>query len=151
MSNSKNHKKSLQKTVRKQKGVFYTQKEIARYMSRKSIDYWLEENETNKGKLKNVRILDPSCGAGIFLMECFDYLVELNQKEFPNSLAIESEIVENNLFGVYIDEKAISLSNFKEVLIFIISNSFLKAGYGTSLRNLISDNIIFYNLLITTE
>ncbi len=109
MSNSKNHEKSLQKTVRKQKGVFYTQKEIAKYMSRKSIDYWLEENETNKGKLKNVKILDPSCGAGVFLMECFDYLVELNQKEFPNSLAIESEIVENNLFGVDIDEKALSI------------------------------------------
>lgn len=106
MSVSKDYEKSLQKKVRKDNGIFYTQREIANYISRKSIDYWLEENSNN---LTNIRILDPSCGTGIFLMACFDYLLELYQKEFPNSTTIEKEILENNLFGVDIDKEALAI------------------------------------------
>ena len=42
-------------------------------------------------------------------MACFDYLLELYQKEFPNSTIIQKEILENNLYGIDIDKEALTI------------------------------------------
>ena len=53
--------------------------------------------------------MDIACGIGIFLSESFDFLLEFYQKNFPDFENPAKFIVENNLFGVDLDENAINI------------------------------------------
>ncbi|PIY09935.1 MAG: hypothetical protein COZ18_07055 [Flexibacter sp. CG_4_10_14_3_um_filter_32_15] len=271
-----------QLSLRKTNGIFYTPEYITQYMVKESVGVWLEERKEEllekntysvekkqfwldyKTQLESIKVLDPSCGSGAFLVQVFDFLwaewqivireiEKFNTKNEANSsktaqslnLVVSSDefsedkikkhIVSKNLFGVDLNfesveitrlalwlktaskketladlsptikrgnslisdkaisnfafdwkteflhgfdvivgnppyvsheriehksylqknyqtfeafgdlyilfyEKAISLLNSKGVLSFITSNSFLKAEYGSSLRNLILEN-----------
>ena len=68
-------------------------------------------NETNY----NVKILDPSCGSGIFLVESFKRLVKRWKNANPDK-KIEfkdlREIVRNNIYGIELDRYAIRVAAF---------------------------------------
>ena len=70
-------------------------------------------------ELKTVRILDPACGSGAFLIEAFDQLYTAYQQA-NNRLAdlqggqrtifdLDKRILENNLYGVDLNEEAIEI------------------------------------------
>lgn len=70
--------------------------------------------------LLELTICDPACGSGAFLIQALDFLInehryidELNRKllghsiEFPN---VEKSILENNLYGVDINDEAVEIA-----------------------------------------
>jgi hypothetical protein len=66
------------------------------------------KNGQNKREVKRVReikVLDPACGSGHFLVYAFDVLYRMYQEDEPDTPASEipSLILENNLFGIDID------------------------------------------------
>ena len=66
------------------------------------------KNGQNKREVKRVReikVLDPACGSGHFLVYAFDVLYRMYQEDEPNTPASEIPllILENNLFGIDID------------------------------------------------
>ena len=66
------------------------------------------KNGQNKREVKRVReikVLDPACGSGNFLVYAFDVLYRMYQEDEPNTPASEIPllILENNLFGIDID------------------------------------------------
>ena len=74
-------------------------------------DAWQEE-------LTTIRILDPACGSGAFLIEAFDQLHAAYQrsndrlKELRGQRSLfdlDRRILQNNLFGVDINEEAIQI------------------------------------------
>lgn len=76
------------------------------------VDYIL--NNTLDKKLKNntsCRILDPSCGSGVFLVESLrriiDKNIELKSKLTPNEL---KDILTSNIYGIDIDNDAIQMT-----------------------------------------
>lgn len=70
--------------------------------------------------LLRVKICDPACGSGAFLNEALNFLIkehayilELETKLFGSGLAypdIENSILENNLFGVDINEESVEIA-----------------------------------------
>ncbi|MBC2716592.1 MAG: N-6 DNA methylase [Desulfobacteraceae bacterium] len=84
--------------------VYYTPKNIARYLVDDAFEGVIDK--------KNARILDPSCGAGIFLVLAFRKLVaarwEIDGKR-PNTTTIQS-ILYNQLCGFDVSESALRLA-----------------------------------------
>ncbi len=111
--------------VRKAGGVYYTPEYIVRYIVENTV------GETTKGKtpeqIEKIKILDPACGSGSFLIGALGYLIEHHRQfyvdhrgekkykgdwyETPEGevcLTIQKkrDILKNNIFGVDIDREA---------------------------------------------
>jgi len=75
------------------------------------------ETQTRTPKpLHEVRIIDPACGSGNFLLYAFDFYYELYLDQIENYAADYDEkdipklIIENNLHGIDLDDRAIQLA-----------------------------------------
>ncbi len=62
--------------------------------------------------LQQITLLDPACGSGHFLIEAFDMFYTMYEEEgsLREPEAICRSILENNLFGIDIDERAIQIA-----------------------------------------
>lgn len=80
----------------------------------------LEAWEAYRDRLKILRIVDPACGSGVFLVMAFDYmkaeLTRVNEKitDLKSGVADlfdpDSEILTNNLFGVDVNAESIEIA-----------------------------------------
>ena len=85
----------------------------------------LEAWESYRDRIKTLRIVDPACGSGVFLVMAFDYLkaelhrvnrkiVELRPKAAYDSglfdFVPDSEILTNNLFGVDVNSESVEIA-----------------------------------------
>ncbi|MBD3244779.1 MAG: N-6 DNA methylase, partial [Candidatus Moranbacteria bacterium] len=135
---------------RKKDGVFYTPDYIVDYIVKNSLGKYLEEKENeikkeNKLKedildknykkralnayseyqkvLQNVKVLDPACGSGAFLVKVFDYLLAENKRVneilkdlqggTTNIFSQESyvkHLLKNNIYGVDINEESVEIT-----------------------------------------
>jgi type I restriction-modification system DNA methylase subunit len=87
-------------------GVHYTPEHI--------VDFILDGVLPWEGEEWNLKILDPACGSGIFLVKAFQRLIYRwknvhTKKITPNDL---KSLLENNLFGVDIDKEAVRVASF---------------------------------------
>ena len=121
--------------VRKAGGVYYTPKYIVDYIVKNTVGKVIE-GKTPK-QIEKIRILDPACGSGSFLIGAFQYLIDYHvryltahPKEahihplFPDlipdgnpstdghrlSVRLKAKILKNNLFGVDIDPQAVEIT-----------------------------------------
>lgn len=62
--------------------------------------------------LQQITLLDPACGSGHFLLDAFDMFYTMYEEEglLKDPEAICRSILENNLFGIDIDERAIQIA-----------------------------------------
>ena len=127
----------------KDKGAFYTPKEIVRYMCQESLIAYLETNtsiakekirqfvlvpdenveeipENKRSKLlealKEVKICDPAIGSGAFPMGLLNEL--LNCREALEHLdvprsEIKKSIIQNNIYGVDIEKGAVDIARLR--------------------------------------
>ncbi|QDG52064.1 BREX-5 system adenine-specific DNA-methyltransferase PglX [Persicimonas caeni] len=67
-----------------------------------------------KGGPEELKVIDPACGSGHFLLYAFDVLERIWWKERPNldRSRIPSKILRHNLFGVDLDMRACQLAAF---------------------------------------
>lgn len=85
----------------------------------------LEAWQTYRDRLKSLRIVDPACGSGVFLIMAFDFmkaeLTRVNDKikdlapkteHFGDLLDYipDSDILTNNLFGVDVNEESVEIT-----------------------------------------
>ncbi|MFZ4401968.1 MAG: Eco57I restriction-modification methylase domain-containing protein, partial [Bacteroidales bacterium] len=80
----------------------------------------LEKLETYRKWLLELTICDPACGSGAFLNQALDFLInehkyvdELQAKLFGDAMVlsdIENSILENNLFGVDLNEESVEIA-----------------------------------------
>lgn len=74
-----------------------------------------------RDRLTTLRIVDPACGSGVFLVMAFDYLkgelnrvnnkiAELEGKDQPDFFDPDSEILTNNLFGVDVNSESVEIA-----------------------------------------
>jgi len=118
--------------VRKAGGVYYTPKYIVDYIVKNTVGK-LIEGKTPK-QIEKIRILDPACGSGSFLIGAFQYLIDYHARylaEHPKEARVDTllpditkdpngeprlsvirkaEILKNNLFGVDIDPQAVEIT-----------------------------------------
>ena len=118
--------------VRKAGGVYYTPEYIVDFIVKNTVGKIIE-GKTPK-QIEKIRILDPACGSGSFLIGAFQYLIDYHvryltehPKEatvhplFPDvikdengeprlSVVRKARILRNNLFGVDIDPQAVEIT-----------------------------------------
>ena len=80
----------------------------------------LEKLDTYRKWLLQLTICDPACGSGAFLNQALDFLIEEHQyidelqaKLFGDALVLtdmENSILENNLFGVDLNEESVEIA-----------------------------------------
>ncbi len=156
----------------KDKGAFYTPKEIVTYMCRESLIAYLqtdiEDEETKEGirqfvtthekndklpadtdqKLKDVKICDPAIGSGAFpmglLKELFQCRTALEGIEQSKAAEIKKHIIQNNIYGVDIERGAVDIARLRFWLSLIVDEETPQA-----LPNL-DYKIVEGNSLITT-
>ena len=141
----------------KDKGAFYTPKEIVQYMTRQSIIQYLKtyvsgneysqpiERLINEGivepilqdknvacrlmqLLKNVKVCDPAIGSGAFpmgiLYVLFHAMHHLHSHTSPresfDSTQVKRDIIQNNIFGVDIEQGAVDIARLRFWLALVV-------------------------------
>jgi len=132
----------------KDKGAFYTPKEIVSYMCRESLIAYLQtdiEDETTKEairqfvtthqlqkhlpdnidqRLKDVKICDPAIGSGAFpmglLKELFQCRTALEGIEQSKAAEIKKHIIQQNIYGVDIERGAVDIARLRFWLSLIV-------------------------------
>lgn len=156
----------------KDKGAYYTPKEIVTYMCRETLIAYLQTNipednikesirqfvtthEKNDllpadidQKLCNVKICDPAIGSGAFpmglLKELFLCRTALEGSEMKTSSEIKKHIIQNNIYGVDVEKGAVDIARLRFWLSLIVDEQ-----TPQSLPNL-DYKIVEGNSLITT-
>ncbi|MFL0269256.1 HsdM family class I SAM-dependent methyltransferase [Candidatus Clostridium radicumherbarum] len=87
--------------------AFYTPQYLVDYILDHSISQFVRDN----GKCK---VLDPSCGSGIFLVESYRRMVEkeLNGAQFTDDNEVLQRILTENIYGVDLNPDAIDVAIF---------------------------------------
>ncbi len=110
------------RAYRKEQGIYSTPTYIVDYIVDSTVGVLLKKNESIK---RNIRILDPTCGSGSFLIKAFDYLItglysdaEIRQQRIDEQgkYTFKTEILKNNLYGVDLDEKAVEITKLNLLL-----------------------------------
>jgi len=71
-----------------------------------------ESREAQPRKAREIRVIDPACGSGHFLLYAFDVFFQIYKEDEPDlpDSEIPSLILENNLYGIDIDLRAVQLA-----------------------------------------
>ena len=133
----------------KDKGAFYTPKEIVDYMCRESLIAYLENGSENiiskerireliekyegegltrdqrsfiKDKLKSVKICDPAIGSGAFPMGLVNILSKIYEvlRLSTDMAQIKRHIMEQNIYGVDIEKGAVDIARLRFWLSMIV-------------------------------
>lgn len=126
-------------TERKKKGVYYTPESITDYISNNTIkpylldrlekkyneiDDLIESENTNDIKkaievLDDIKVLDPACGSGAFLIKASEVLFALKRRLYylvgkkKNSYDMKLDIITENIYGVDILSGAIEIAKLR--------------------------------------
>jgi len=107
---------------RKEQGIYYTPTYIVDYIVKNTVGELLKNK---KVKAKDLKILDPACGSGSFLIKAFDYLYNnlsagKESKQYridsQGQYSIKTEILKNNIYGVDLDQKAVEITKLNLLL-----------------------------------
>jgi methylase of polypeptide subunit release factors len=94
---------------RKEQGIYYTPEFIVDYIVKNALKPVLDKCQS-VNDLKKIKVLDPACGSGSFLLKAVD-LISDKYKEFGNhSEFTKLTILHENIYGVDLDEKAIEIA-----------------------------------------
>ena len=132
--------------VRHAGGVYYTPEWVVHYIVENTVGKLVKGK--NPEEIKQIKILDPACGSGSFLLGAFAYLIDYHaqwyeknkksasyNKQYKNDFYLDDEeqirlrikkkgeILKNNIFGVDIDREA------TEVAIMSLYLKLLEEGY----------------------
>ncbi len=126
-------------TERKKKGVYYTPESITDYISNNTIIPYLLDKLENKyasfdeliesknkkdmkdaiKKLDEIKVLDPACGSGAFLIKASEVIFGLKRrlqyeiKDKKNFYDLKLDIITENIYGVDILAGAIEISKLR--------------------------------------
>jgi len=124
--------------VRKAGGVYYTPKYIVDYIVKNTVGKLIEGK--NPKDVAKLRILDPACGSGSFLIQAYQYLLDWHRDWYSNkepeksakgknpaiyrgagnewrlTLTERKRILINNIYGVDIDNQAVEVTKLSLLL-----------------------------------
>ena len=94
-------------TTKKETGSFYTPYYLADFMLNRNINY-----NFNNG-IMNYKVLDPSCGSGVFLVGAFKRIVKgyIYHGNLINSTLLK-DILTNQVYGIDNNRKALEITTF---------------------------------------
>ena len=125
--------------VRKAGGVYYTPTYIVDYIVRNTVGELLKDKTPDSLRNTPLRVLDPACGSGSFLLGAYQYLLDWYQDWYTRNdparhargahpaviqnlsgwqltLEKKKEILTNHIFGVDIDPQAVEVTKLSLLL-----------------------------------
>lgn len=134
-------------SIRKEMGIYYTPTYIVDYIVKNTLGE-LVKNAKTPEDLEKIRVLDPACGSGSFLIRAYDLLSDVYAKKNGGDQDMLGEnvsrnaynILTKNLFGVDLDPKAVEIAEL---------NLLLRAARKRGRLPPLSDNIKRGNSLIS--
>lgn len=174
----------IEENLRKGKGTYYTPREIVHYMCQESLINYLssetnissevirdfvikghidgeelpKEIVKNKAKiiqaLKSIKIVDPACGSGAFLVGMLHEIVKANLELSPSltEYLIRKESIQNSIYGVDIDPGAVEIAKLRLWLSLVVDyeleeieplpNLDYKIMVGNSLIEMLDTNVV---------
>lgn len=104
---------------RKQRGIYYTPRWVVDYMVRQTVGRFIAQHTHDE--ILNVKILDPTCGSGSFLIRAFDALLEyhagIKGKKVSELDQFERlPILTNNIYGIDLDRQAVDIARLNLLL-----------------------------------
>lgn len=127
----------LKPEVAKAGGVYYTPGYIADRIVERTVGQLLDAtSRTARAAAKELRILDPACGSGSFLLSAYDYLLNWHREyyvsrgpsrfkneiykapsgEWRLTIAERKRILSTNIFGVDLDPQAVETTKLSLLL-----------------------------------
>jgi type I restriction-modification system DNA methylase subunit len=119
--------------VRKAGGVYYTPQYIVEYIVKNTVGKLIEGK--TPGEISQIKIVDPACGSGSFLIGAYQYLLDFHKDYYSNSgkpskgkkgdvltpegnltTAEKKRILLNNIYGVDIDVNAVEVTKLSLLL-----------------------------------
>jgi type I restriction-modification system DNA methylase subunit len=162
---------------KKVEGIYYTPQYIVEYIVNntvgkklKSVKVNINRNNTVVLKKSNLKILDPACGSGSFLIRAYDVLLEYylgfkkkgkrkiheKQTSFETgeggtklSINEKTEILTNHIFGIDIDKQAVEVTKLSLMLKMLEGESDIIKG--RAILPMLNDNIKYGNSLIEND
>jgi len=111
---------------RKEQGIYYTPTYVVDYIVRNTLGKILENKKIDPEKIK---ILDPACGSGSFLIKAFDVFDEYYKKDIKDygqtqldkqridiPFTKKAKILKDNVFGVDLDKQAVQIAQLNLLL-----------------------------------
>lgn len=147
--------------VRHAGGVYYTPQYIVDTIVKETVGKLVQKKTPEQ--IKNIKILDPACGSGSFLLGAFSFLVEYHKEYYFNHQDVKKylddyyitqegelkltvkkkgDILLNNIFGVDIDREA------TEVAIMSLYLKLLEEGFDSDVKK---ETVLFMKGLILPD
>lgn len=107
---------------KKEQGIYYTPTWVVEHIVKNTVGELINDKKINA---KNIKILDPACGSGSFLIKAFDYLyrhfssddeAKQHRIDSQGTYSVKTEILKNNLYGVDLDNKAVEITKLNLLL-----------------------------------
>ena len=102
---------------KKNDGAFYTPLMLVEFVLNEVLPYPDENN-----KRYDLKILDPACGSGIFLVESYKRLIarwKYSNKKLEITEEVLEELLLNNIYGIEYDSEAIKVAAFSLYLTYL--------------------------------
>jgi len=131
------------KSKRKSQGIYYTPKYIVEFIVKETLGEVLKK--TKPKDISKIKVLDPACGSGSFLIAAYDKILENLTKQNPQtSLFTKFDILKDNIYGVDLDTQAVEIAQL---------NLLLKTLYQKTKLPTLGHNVASGNSLVsgTTE
>jgi type I restriction-modification system DNA methylase subunit len=159
--------------VKKAGGVYYTPQYIVDYIIKNTIGKLIEGK--TPAEISSMKVVDPACGSGSFLIGAFQYLLDYHKNYYSNrgkpskgnkanpltpegqlSTAEKKRILLNNIYGVDIDSNAVEVTKLSLLLKCMEGETEASINQQFKLFNerilpTLDDNIKSGNSLISTD
>jgi len=113
--------------AQKEHGSYYTHTYIVEYIIRNTVGELLKNKK--QAEVDKIKILDPACGSGSFLIKAFDAIDDYYIQKDPNYVQSElvpedesakktrkTKILTNNIYGIDLDETAVEITQLNLLL-----------------------------------
>jgi methylase of polypeptide subunit release factors len=113
---------------RKAHGVYYTPKWVVSLIVEATVGKAIKEGTPDE--IRRLRVLDPACGSGSFLIEAFRCLADYWRTQEPPAdpqaeLAQRIGILHDNIFGVDLDRQAVEIAQLNLTLVALTDRTLL--------------------------
>jgi SAM-dependent methyltransferase len=110
---------TAKKQRRKEHGIYYTPRFVTDYIVKQTVGRFLQEHSYDA--VNRIRILDPACGSGSFLIRAYDELLNYHADKRSKSVSELDQwerlpILTGNVFGVDLDMQAVEIARLNLLL-----------------------------------